>query len=51
MLESKWFGALFTLIINMGSGYVLGDVQRLVWGSLGYFGYYGVDWLVWGSFG
>jgi|TARA_B100000902_G_scaffold10883_1_gene13297 hypothetical protein len=32
MLESKWFGALFTLIINMGSGYVLGDVQRLVSG-------------------
>ena len=31
-LESKWLGALFTLIINMGSSFVLGDVHELVTG-------------------
>ncbi len=31
-LESKWLGALFTLIVNMGSSFVLGDVHELVTG-------------------
>tara|TARA_B100001093_G_C26806363_1_gene1005674 strand:+ start:1288 stop:1632 length:345 start_codon:yes stop_codon:yes gene_type:complete len=41
--HSKWIGALITLIINMGSSYVVSDVQHIF---KGVFRYKFMKWLV-----
>ena len=43
MLDNKWIGALFTLIINLGSSYVVNDVHKIFDGI---FSFKAMKWLV-----
>ena len=43
VIQSKWLEALFTLIINLGTSYVISDVQKILHGI---FEYKFMKWLV-----
>ena len=43
IVQSKWIEALFTLIINLGTSYVISDVQNILQGI---FKYKFMKWLV-----
>ena len=43
MLDNKWIGALMTLLVNMGSSYVINDVQMIF---NRFFSFKAMKWLV-----